>query len=346
MKRERQIPGAVESKPGTVYNIQYTGFSKIYVFSCLLLAVACSLFWGSCNWGKPKEAKGDIAALVNGEAITRKDLAGELKRLEAKENDSSAEGKQVQIEALARLIERKLLLQQAAAREIRISEQELQAAVKEYSKDYSAEDFSRQLKEHQLTLGEWQASLQEELLLRKLEDEVVRQGGGISDQEALNYYQRHPGEFQQEEQIRARHIMVKDKKEAEAILARLRQGADFTQLAKERSQTPDAALGGDLGYFRRGQMPEGFDVAFTLRNGQISGVVHSPYGYHIFKTEDRRRSHKKNFDEAVGEIKTKLALSQKEEALARWMEEIKNKAEININPIYGIATAPEPAAKK
>lgn len=294
--------------------------------------------WG-CNFGKPKVAKGDIAAIVNGDAISRKELEGELKRLGVKADDTSAESRQVQREVLAGLIARKLMLQQAAAKQLKVTDQELEQTVKEYSKDYSPEDFAKQLKEHQLTREEWQAALREELLIRKLEEEMVRQGGGISDQEALTYYQQHPREFQREEQVRARHIMVKEPKEAQELLNRLRQGADFTKLAQERSQSPDAPSGGDLGYFRRGQMPEEFEVVFTLKAGQISGVVHSPYGYHIFKTEDKRKPYKKNFDEAVGEIKSKLAQSKKEEALAHWMEEVKAKAEISVNPVYTAAAS-------
>lgn len=315
-------------------------FNRGFCFMVFILHFSLLFMLAACQGGKPKEAKGDVAALVNGEAITRKDLDKELKRIGVKGNGSAAEVLQVQREVLGGLIERKLLLQQAAAQKIQVNEQELQTAVKEYSKDYTPDDFARQLKEHQLTREEWQNSLREELLIRKLEEEVVRQGGGITEQQAFKYYQSHPQEFQREEQIRARHIMVKDQKEAEAILARLRQGgADFAQVAKERSQAPDAASGGDLGYFRRGQMPEEFEVAFTLRVGQISGVVHSPYGFHIFKTEDRRRAHKRNFDEAAGEIKAKLARLQKEEAFSRWLAEVKNKAEITVNPIYTAAAA-------
>lgn len=290
---------------------------------------------GGCS-GKPKVAQGDIAAIVNGEAVTRQELEGELKRLGFKTDDTSAPSRELQKGVLADLINKKLMLQQAAAKKLKVTDQELEQAVKEYSKDYTPEDFAQKQKESGLTPAAWRASLREELLIRKLEEEMLRQGGGISDQEALNYYQQHPQEFQREEQIRARHIMVKEPKEAQELLERLKQGADFAALAKERSQSADAKTGGDLGYVRRADMPEEFDAAFNLKAGQISGVIRSPYGYHIFKLEDKRKAYKKNFDEAAGEIKAKLARAKKEEAFESWMKEVKAKAEISVNPIYGM----------
>jgi parvulin-like peptidyl-prolyl isomerase len=84
--------------------------------------------------------------------------------------------------------------------------------------------------------------------------------------------------------MRAFHIMVKTRAEAEEILRQLRAGADFEQLAKQKSIGPTAAQGGDLGYFFPGDFAPQFDEAIRkLKPGEISDIVETPDGYHIFK---------------------------------------------------------------
>ncbi len=84
--------------------------------------------------------------------------------------------------------------------------------------------------------------------------------------------------------MRAYHIMVKTRQEAEEILRQLKAGADFQQLAREKSIGPTAAQGGDLGYFFPGDFAPAFDEAIRkLKPGEISDIVETAEGYHIFK---------------------------------------------------------------
>jgi len=88
--------------------------------------------------------------------------------------------------------------------------------------------------------------------------------------------------------IRARHILVKTKAEAEAIIEKLNSGADFAALARQYSIGPSAPQGGDLGFFGRGQMVQAFeDAAFALKTGEVSGPVKTQFGWHVIKVEER-----------------------------------------------------------
>jgi parvulin-like peptidyl-prolyl isomerase len=90
-------------------------------------------------------------------------------------------------------------------------------------------------------------------------------------------------------QIRARHILLDTRAEAEVVLKNLEEGEDFAALAEELSKDPGSAeLGGDLGWFPRGQMvPEFEEVAFSLEPGELSDVVETPFGVHIILVEER-----------------------------------------------------------
>jgi len=111
-----------------------------------------------------------------------------------------------------------------------------------------------------------------------------------------------------EEEVHARHILVATEDEAKTIEAQLKGGADFATLAKEKSKDPGAANGGDLGYFTKDQMvPEFADAAFKLDKGQISDPVHTQFGWHIIKIEDKRIKPTPTFDQVKGQIENYVA---------------------------------------
>jgi peptidyl-prolyl cis-trans isomerase C len=111
-----------------------------------------------------------------------------------------------------------------------------------------------------------------------------------------------------EEEVHARHILVPTEQEAKDIEAQLKGGADFAALAKEKSKDPGAANGGDLGYFTKDQMvPEFADAAFKLDKGQVSDPVHTQFGWHIIKVEDKRTKPTPTFDQVKGQIENFVA---------------------------------------
>ena len=111
-----------------------------------------------------------------------------------------------------------------------------------------------------------------------------------------------------EEEIRARHILVPTETEAREALAEIRAGADFDAVAQRRSSGPGAREGGDLGFFRRGDMvPEFAEAAFALRPGQISAApVRSPFGWHIIRVDERRSSAPPPYEEAREALRQRL----------------------------------------
>jgi peptidyl-prolyl cis-trans isomerase C len=109
-----------------------------------------------------------------------------------------------------------------------------------------------------------------------------------------------------EQEVRARHILVPTEDEAKAVLVEIKKGTDFAELAKQKSKDPGAAAeGGDLGYFVKEQMvPEFAETAFKLNKGQVSDPVKTQFGWHIIKVEDKRSKPVPEFEKVKDQVET------------------------------------------
>jgi len=135
---------------------------------------------------------------------------------------------------------------------------------------------------------------------RLLMDEMLQKVGkaAVTDAALHATYDEAVKQMGDEEEVRARHILVPTEDEAKAVLAELKKGANFEELAKAKSKDPGAAAqGGDLGYFTKDQMvPEFAEAAFKLQKGQISEPVKSQFGWHVIRVEDKRKKPAPEFD--------------------------------------------------
>ena len=126
----------------------------------------------------------------------------------------------------------------------------------------------------------------------------------VTDEAVRARYERDLAGKPGEPEVHARHILVATEADADAIIAELKKGGDFAAIAKARSTDPGAAQGGDLGWFKQGDMlPEFSAVAFALQPGQITdNPVHTRYGWHVIKVEERRAAPPPSFEQARDEL--------------------------------------------
>ncbi len=175
--------------------------------------------------------------------------------------------------------------------------------------------------------------------------------GRPDESELRKYYEEHKADF---EQVHARHILIrakgspapadpgkKDLTEEEALAKaqdlrkKIVAGADFAQIAAQESDDGSKSAGGDLSFFKRGQMVPPFEqAAFALKVGEISEPVKTPFGYHLIKVEEKRVQ---SFEDARPEIEKRLGTNRSKAAL----DELVKKASVNLDPeFFGQATAP------
>ena len=146
---------------------------------------------------------------------------------------------------------------------------------------------------------------------RALHSEVIEQEvvGKITDEEIRKRYDTEIANTPPVNEVHARHILVKTKEEADAIIKQLDGGAKFEDIAKEKSSDPGSgAQGGDLGWFGPGQMvPEFEKAAFALEPGAYTKEpVQSQFGFHIIKVEDKRAKQPPAFDQVKEQFRSML----------------------------------------
>jgi peptidyl-prolyl cis-trans isomerase C len=153
-----------------------------------------------------------------------------------------------------------------------------------------------------------------------LADELVRRevGPQLTENAIRARYDRDVANKPGEEEVHARHILVASEAEANKIIAELKKGTDFATLAKAHSTDPGAAQGGDLGFFKKGDMlPEFAEAAFALKPGQISDKpVKTQYGWHIIKVEERRAAPPPTYAEVHDELRQQLIQEDVQKVLA------------------------------
>ena len=173
--------------------------------------------------------------------------------------------------------------------------------------------------------------LKKRLIVESFLKKKVETESQVSDADLQKFYEQNKEKFKTGEQIRASHILVKTEKEAKDILAKIKAGGNFEELAKKNSVDSSAAKGGDLGWFGKGSMVPVFEkAALALKEGQVSDVVKSDFGFHIIKLTGKRAAGIRPLEEVKDQIKGAIMPTKQQEVFQKIKEELKKNAKIAI----------------
>jgi len=150
----------------------------------------------------------------------------------------------------------------------------------------------------------------------------------VTDARVKERYDVFVAENPPEQEVNARHILLENEEDARAVIAELDGGADFAELAKERSTGPSSEQGGDLGYFTKEQMvPEFSEAAFALeKGGHSKDPVQTQFGWHVIKVEDRRTPEPPSFEEMEEQMHGEVT----REVVAEMVEGLRAAADIEL----------------
>jgi foldase protein PrsA len=216
-------------------------------------------------------ASGGAVATVNGEPISKSAFEDKLEASPGARN------------TLQQLVQEALILQYAKNFNITITDDEIAKREDDLKANFPSGSWEEMLKARGLSEDDVKQALREQIIL----DKALAKRVTVSPAAVKAYFDKNHAAFDKPEQIKARHILVKDLATADKVEAALKSGQNFADVAKQYSTDPGSKdKGGELGFFRRGQMVPAFDkVAFTLKPGETSQPVKSPFGYHIIQVE-------------------------------------------------------------
>jgi parvulin-like peptidyl-prolyl isomerase len=231
-------------------------------------------------------------------------------------------------ELLNGMIDRRLLAIEAARKGVRVStvavERELTAT------RAALPDFDKQLIATYQTERDLRTSIDERMAASQLlkqeafsqvkvsEDDVRTTWNGMPEADKV-----HPA------RVHAAQIVLRTEEEGRTVIAALKKGEDFASLAKRKSISPERERGGDLGWFESGVMPSVFDeVCFTLNPGEVSELIASEYGFHVFKVIDAEPEHPLTFEEARPQVLERLREERMRNAETAFMDQLRARVRI------------------
>ncbi len=293
------------------------------------------------------EIKDRIAAVVNGQAITLSDLqermAPELSRVPPGPAGTGQREKLLK-QGLEQMIDERLVEIEATSLGIDITDDEVNHLVETLAKQNSMDlaQFRAALLQQGINFDTVREALKRQQLTMRLLQYKVKPRK-VTDEEVQAAYATMNKEGDVE--VRARDIFIPApdgasaaqrevaKTRAETALRRVHAGESFAKVARDVSEGPSAAEGGDLGYFGRGQMLEAIeDAAFSLRPGQVSGLIFTVGdhgGYHIVAVEDRRKVTPKPLSAVQEEIRTRLANESVLKEREHYLQQLRKIAQVD-----------------
>ena len=308
---------------------------KKFSYATILLFVMLGIRLITTNQVMAQPIQDGIAAIVNKEVITISELKNEVRdetvRLRARYEGEALEQRLIQKEydVLNQMIERRLQLQEASAKGIRVSDAELDQAIE-------------QLRQSQPNIEDSTSRtvLRQEMILRRMFDLEIRRRLIVSPEEVRSYYTQSQEEFTTPVKYHLRQILLKpqvDENNADALgranglIKQLQDSKSFTELAQQYSEGTESILGGDLGLMRKDELVGPLaQVLNRLKVGEVSEPVETELGVHILKLEESIPGKPLPFEEVKESIKNTLLQRKTRDMRGKWLSNLKDKSYIEI----------------
>jgi peptidyl-prolyl cis-trans isomerase C len=318
---------------------------SLAIVPALLLAMVS---WMSCS--AEKKPSEEEVAIVNGVAITKADLdramsMAQQQLLRAGRPPDKDQIANLRKDTLQGLISGELLFQESQKEGIKIDDAAVDKLFEKWRKRFpNDEEYQKGLKKWKTSEPDIKLQLRKRTANKKLIDTKFADKISIPEKEIKAFYDTQPDLFKLPEMVRASHILIKvapgssDARKAEArkklqdIQEKLKKGEDFAALAKEFSQCPtSSSRGGDLNYFRRGQMVKPFEeVAFSLEPGKVSDVVETKFGYHLIRVVEKKPESTVPYEPAKGLIARRLKEKEILKKTSEYSQELRKNAKVEI----------------
>lgn len=303
---------------------------KYYRINCIALALM--LLASSCAKAE-KPASGSQAVIKAGpRSITIAEFEEAFKRVMplTGANMDRAELKALRADYAMQLAEEELILAEAAGMKLAVTGEELSKEIEAIKTASNGESIKESVVGRYGSVDNWLKEIKRKLLIKKTVDAAIGQRAAVTEGAARLYYKEHTKEFDLPEQARARMIVVDAEDEARNLRKRLTP-ENFAEIARQSSLSPEKSEGGDLGFFAKGEMPKEFeDAVWRLKAGEISPVVKTQYGFHIFLLVEKRKPTRIKFSDVRDRVMERLGQEAGEAEFSAWLARLKKTQGIEI----------------
>jgi peptidyl-prolyl cis-trans isomerase SurA len=302
----------------------------------------------------------EIIARVNNQIITRTEYARSKDQLkqEAQQQDPGNADKVVaerDKDVLRDLIDQQLLLEKGKDLGI-TADTEVIKRLDEMRKEMhldSMEDLEKAAQSQGISFEDFKQNLKNQIITQQVISKEVGSRMSVSKEELQAFYDAHKSQMEQPEQIRLSELLVSTEKKgkdsgaddaqqlaaakakADDLLAQIRKGAAFDEVAKKNSDGPTAAQGGDLGYFKRGTLAKELeDKTFAMKPGEVSDVIQTKQGFVILKVTEHQQAGVPPLSEIEPKVQDAIYMQKLQPALRAYLQKLREDAYIDIKPGY------------
>jgi peptidyl-prolyl cis-trans isomerase SurA len=285
-----------------------------------------------------------IAAVVNSEIITTRQLERELAERAGDADIPDSKMAELRQQVLSELIEQTLIEQRVKELGIKVADEEIEAAIDDVRNQnkLTREQLIEALRFQGMDYEKYRENLRQQILRYKLVGREVQAKVEVTNKEVRDYFREHINEYREEPFLRLSRITFPIPEKATAVqieairnraqeaLARLQQGEEFYPVLLSFS-ADQSAEGGDMGTFGEGELTPAFEKAVRgLKEGEISSLVETPSGFHILQVTERTPDKIRQFDEVKEEIHRIIRDQKTEERFKEWSKDLRKAAYIDI----------------
>jgi len=299
------------------------GIYCLLCWSLTLSAIGCGLF---------DHEPDDVIIEIGSISLTRDALKKEMEFMGGGMPVSGNHAEEIKTRLIRLIIDYYLIIEYAKENGISVSETAFQKNLKEIKKEYTENDFRETLLKGYIDLESWEDRLRNQLLVSKVIEQASEGVALPGYKEIQRYFLENRNDFRSPGMLRFRQIVCKSKKEAAELSERLRAGEDMGELAGKYSIAPEAGNNGEVGWVARGDLDDSMEsVLFLMQPGEISPVVKTAFGYHLFEVMARRPAGFKDLPQVMDEIETTLLRQRREVFHKKWLEKLRSESKVKIN---------------
>jgi peptidyl-prolyl cis-trans isomerase SurA len=316
------------------------------------LALSALVFFVGASAASAAVLVDGVVASVGNEPILQSDLVQDagpvIQNLRSSATSQEAFEREVEKAlraALDQAVEYQILYQEAKTVGMKVTDDDVEKRMAMIKKQYeSSEAFQKALEESGRTVSDFRERIKRQIMAlsmgigkrREFEKQAV-----VSESDMAQYYQDHPGDFVHPQRVQVRRIFIaaekdqKARREARAKLDAVRDelalGSGFAELAKARSQGPEAADGGLVGWVKKGDLvPELENALEGIKPGELSPVVESEYGFTLMKVEAREAEGATPYEQARKDIEPLLRKKLGDEHYQKWMGGLRQRSNVRV----------------